>query len=102
MLKAGPVEVRGVAWTGNGVVTKLEIATGAGAAWSRRDPPGRSPKPRNLARVVPTLWDREAGPTHVLKARATDSNGEVQPETTPWNRSGYLWNGIDKITCEVR
>ena len=42
----------------------------------------------------------EPGPI-VLRARATDSDGETQPEATPWNRSGYLWNGIDRVTCEV-
>ncbi len=38
---------------------------------------------------------------HTFIDRAIDSLGDVQPETTPWNRSGYLWNGIDRVTCEV-
>ena len=32
---------------------------------------------------------------------ATDSDGQVQPETPPWNKSGYLWNGIDSVECEI-
>ena len=39
---------------------------------------------------------------HVVRARATDSSGDVQPETTPWNKSGYLWNGIESVAFEVR
>ena len=46
-------------------------------------------------------WNATPG-RHVLRSRATDSNGEVQPETTAWNKSGYLWNAIDHVTCEVR
>jgi sulfite oxidase len=96
-LKPGKVEVRGVAWTGEGVVTKLEVSTGAD--WS----PATfldEPKPGTW-RTWTFTWDAKPG-RHVVRAKATDSIGEVQPESTPWNRSGYLWNAIDKITCEVR
>ena len=97
ILKAGKVEVRGVAWTGEGVVTKVEVSFGAG--WSPATILG-DPKPGSW-REWTYSW--QAGPgRQTLRARATDSNGEVQPEITPWNRSGYLWNAIDKVTCEVR
>ena len=98
-LKPGKVEIRGVAWTGEGVVTKVEVSTGPGASWS----PATfldDPQPGTW-RTWTHTWDAPLG-HHAIRARATDSNGEVQPETTPWNRSGYLWNGIDRVTCEVR
>ncbi len=98
-LKPGPVEVRGVAWTGDGVIEKVEVSTGPDRPWSLAKFLGE-PKPGTW-RPWTFTWD--APPGHqTLRARATDSKGETQPETTPWNRSGYLWNGIDRVTCEVR
>ena len=97
-LKAGPVEVRGVAWTGEGVVTRLEVSTGPGS-WSVATLLG-DPRPGTW-RPWTFAWDAKPG-RQILRSRATDSTGDVQPETTPWNRSGYLWNAIDQITCEVR
>ena len=95
-LKAGPVEIKGVAWTGEGVVDKVEISTGAG--WSLATLHG-DPRPGTWREWTYT-WQAPIG-RQTIQARATDSKGDVQPETTPWNRSGYLWNAIDKVTCEV-
>ncbi len=97
-LKAGPVEIRGVAWTGEGVVTKVEIQTAPEAPWSPAEFLG-DPKPGTWINWT-FPWEAKPG-RHALRARATDSLGDVQPEATPWNRSGYLWNGIDRVTCEV-
>ena len=96
--KAGRVEVRGVAWTGEGVVTNVEVSTGPGAPWAPATLLG-DPRPGTW-RPWAFAWDAKPG-RHALRSRATDSLGEVQPEATPWNRSGYLWNGIDRVTCEV-
>ncbi len=98
-LKAGRVEVRGVAWTGTGHVTAVHVSTGPNAPW----------QPATLLDDErPGTWRRwrwmldSARPGRLqVRVRATDSNGQTQPETTPWNRSGYLWNGIDSIECEI-
>ena len=97
-LKAGDVEIRGVAWTGYGRrVDRVEVATDGGP-W----------KPAELyGPDQPFAWRlwrlRETMPAgrRVVRARAFDSEGDVQPETTPWNKSGYLWNGIESVTFEV-
>ncbi len=97
-LKASPVEVRGVAWTGEGVVARVEIAIGEGP-WS----PATLQGPATPGTWRPWTYTWQATPgRHALRARATDSAGQVQPESTPWNKSGYLWNGIDRVACEVR
>jgi DMSO/TMAO reductase YedYZ molybdopterin-dependent catalytic subunit len=94
-------EVRGVAWTGEGHVTKVEVAVGV-----EREPTWRpatllgAPRPWSW-RQWRFTWDAPAPGRTLLRARATDSLGETQPEVTPWNRSGYLWNGIDRVTIEV-
>ena len=98
-LKFGLTEVRGVAWTGNGFVNKVEISTNLDPAWKIAT---------LLDGTTPGSWRRwtylfelpKTGKV-VVRARAADSNGEVQPESTPWNKSGYLWNAIDFVTLEI-
>ncbi len=99
VLPAGKVEVRGVAWTGAGHVTRVEVATAPDGPWSAAallDGPAEG-----TWRRWAFTWDAKPG-MHTLRARAADSSGTIQPEATPWNRSGYLWNGIDRVACEVR
>ena len=97
-LPAGRVEVRGVAWTGDGTVAQVEVSTGPGQPWQTARLAG-TPTPGTW-RTWTFAWDAPAG-QHTLRVRATDSLGQTQPETSPWNRSGYLWNGIDHVSCEV-
>jgi len=98
-LPAGKVEVKGVAWTGDGIVTKVEVLTGPEASWAPATLLGDA-RPGTW-RSWTFTWEATPG-RHTLRARAADSRGEVQPEATAWNKSGYLWNGIDHVTCEVR
>jgi DMSO/TMAO reductase YedYZ molybdopterin-dependent catalytic subunit len=97
-LPPGRHEVRGVAWTGDGVVTSVEVRVDDGP-WlpATLDGPARA----GTWRLWRFAWDARQPGRHDLRVRATDSLGRTQPETTPWNRSGYLWNGIDHVTCEV-
>lgn len=95
-LPRGETTVQGVAWTGRGKVTRVELEVDG--AWREThwiDPP----RDWGWARWRAT-WDATPG-RHLLRARATDSFGQVQPEVAPWNRSGYLWNGFDRLECEV-
>jgi DMSO/TMAO reductase YedYZ molybdopterin-dependent catalytic subunit len=98
-LPAGRIEVRGVAWTGMGLVIGVEVATSAGGPWR---PAAFQTEAR---RYTWRLWRyviEDARPGKLtIRVRASDSGGETQPEVTAWNRSGYLWNGIDTVECEV-
>ena len=98
VLPAGPVEVRGVAWTGTGTVTRLEVSTGPDQPWQPATLHG--PATPGTWQTWTYSWDAPPG-RHTLRARATDSSGQTQPEASPWNKSGYLWNGIDRVACEV-
>ncbi len=91
--------VRGVAWTGEGRVTKVEVSTDGGAQWLPAEFVGDD---------VPYAWRQweyrwspsRPGPVTFL-SRATDSRGEVQPERSPWNPGGFMWNGWDRVTVTV-
>ncbi|MDR3635264.1 MAG: sulfite oxidase [Isosphaeraceae bacterium] len=98
-LARGEHEVRGIAWTGDGHVTRVEFSTDRDPAWKPAQFLDEA-RPGSWRRWRAT-WSAADRAPHTLRVRATDSNGESQPETTPWNRSGYLWNGIDAVTCEV-
>jgi DMSO/TMAO reductase YedYZ molybdopterin-dependent catalytic subunit len=98
-LPAGKHALRGVAWTGPGFVKTVEVAIGADGPWQRAtlendERPG-------TWRVWRFDWDARTLGRYEIRVRATDSNGDTQPDTTPWNRSGYLWNGIEKVHCEI-
>lgn len=99
-MPAGRIELRGVAWTGQGHVTGVEI---------RIDPDGRwvpgtllgDPEP-GAWRQWRLTWQPSRAGRYTVSARATDSTGQVQPESPPWNKSGYLWNGYDSVAFEIR
>lgn len=97
-LNPGPNEVRGVAWTGGeAVVTKVEVS--AGGAWQ----PAALEGPARPYAWRPWRVSLDLAPgLMTIRARASDSSGAIQPESSPWNRSGYLWNGYDRVACEVR
>jgi len=90
-----PVLIKGVAWTGDADVTKVEVSTDGGHTW----------KPAHLgkdhAKYAWRMWEYAWKPAkagaYVVMARASDSTGRVQPEKGVWNPSGYLWNGYDRI-----
>ena len=97
-LRSGPIEVRGVAWTGGeATLTRVEVSTGQ-AAWA--DASFEDPARPYAWRRWRISLDAAPGPL-TIRARATDSTGATQPETSPWNKSGYLWNGHDVVACEV-
>lgn len=99
VIRPGRNEVRGVAWTGQGHVTRVEFAVDGRAAWAPATLQGD--ERQGSWRTWTAQWNASKPGKYTLRARATDSRGETQPEVPPWNRSGYLWNGIDHITCEV-
>jgi DMSO/TMAO reductase YedYZ molybdopterin-dependent catalytic subunit len=99
-VRAGqPYRVHGAAWTTGAVITKVEVTTDGGRTWNDA---------RLLGEPVPNawrLWEYEwavpatPGKT-VLMARATDSEGRVQPEKHDDDRGSYLihhWLPIEVV-----
>ena len=74
---AGVHQISGLAWSGNGTIKKVEISTDGGTSW--HEAALTAPVlPRALTRFrLPWRWD---GTAAVLKSRATDDAGNVQPE----------------------
>jgi sulfane dehydrogenase subunit SoxC len=74
---AGLHQISGVAWSGNGKITRVDVSTDGGATW-REAALTKPVLPRAITRFrLPWRWD---GAPAVLKTRATDDAGTVQPE----------------------
>lgn len=97
-VKAGKVEVHGVAWAGEADVVKVEISTDGGVSWSL------AKLGNEKARYTWRLWNYEwkaKGGDYAILSRATDSRGRVQPAAPAWNPSGYLYNAVDQVKVHV-
>jgi sulfane dehydrogenase subunit SoxC len=72
----GPCEIRGLAWSGRGKVSRVEVSTDGGQTWA--DASLDQPiLPQSHTRFhFPWSWD---GSEAILVSRATDETGYVQP-----------------------
>src|SRR5215470_11484278 len=74
---AGVYQISGIAWSGEGAIRRVEVTTDGGQSWGRATLDGPV-LPRALTRFrLPWRWD---GGAVVLKSRAVDDAGNVQPE----------------------
>ena len=98
-LRGPVVAVQGVAFGGQGPVKRVEVSFDDGATWTEAkvDSPA-GPAAWQRFRVA---WKPAAPGSFVLRARATDAAGEVQPREPRWNPGGYLHNAWDSVRCEV-
>jgi sulfane dehydrogenase subunit SoxC len=72
----GFYEISGLAWSGGGAITKIEVSTDGGRNWKAAETQGPV-YPKAHARFgFAWEWD---GQETVLQSRATDDQGEVQP-----------------------
>ena len=77
--KKGVYEVTGLAWSGNGRISKVEVSADGGKTWAEADLQGPV-VPKMLTRFrIP--WEWQGGPA-VLQSRAVDESGRVQPTRT--------------------
>lgn len=99
----GFYEVSGLAWSGSGRVSKVEVSTDGGNRWTLAAlaPPVLS---KALTRFrLPWQWD---GRVSTLMSRATDEKGDVQPTRSAWVSQYspiqfYHFNGIQGWRIEA-
>jgi hypothetical protein len=96
---APTLEIRGFAWAGDDAVARVEVSVDGGA-WQE----AALKPPRN--RYDWQRWHASvplpASGAAVLRVRATDTAGNVQPETPAnWNPGGYGGNAIHRIAVWV-
>lgn len=109
-VKAGEVEIRGVAWNDGSVpLISVEVSIDEGKSWQSaklsRALPDRDAK-ANSSSYAWQPWSIRlklpAGKQTVL-SRAIDALGRTQPldGSIDWNPQGYAWHGVDAVTVNV-
>jgi sulfane dehydrogenase subunit SoxC len=96
MKGAGLYEISGLAWSGAGRISKVEVSADGGKTWALAALTGPV-LPKALTRFrLPWHWD---GRPSTLMSRATDETGSTQPTRANWVAEyapgqGYHNNGI--------
>lgn len=97
LLEAGRVALFGRAWAGRSQIARVEVSTDDGASW--RDATLDSAVGDFAWRGWSVEWDAKSG-THVLRVRATDDAGRVQPDEL-WNAQGLANNACQRVEVIV-
>jgi DMSO/TMAO reductase YedYZ molybdopterin-dependent catalytic subunit len=96
-LPLGVITLRGIAWSGDGPITSVEIETAGRWMPARVDGPVDGSGP-----VAWTFdWTPPAAGSHVLAVRASDAAGHRQPQSSVWNEGGYGNNVVHRIGVNV-
>ncbi len=95
----GSIVVQGVAWTGEARIVSVEVSVDEGRTWSRAGLTGDDVP--YAWRIWKYDWRAMRPGSYVLLCRATDDRGYTQPERSPWNPGGFLWNGWDRAMVTV-
>lgn len=98
LVEHGPVELVGRAWSGAGTaIGKVEV--GVDDDWFEAT---LEPRQDRFAWTKwRYTWNALPG-DHVLKCRASDTNGDVQPLAPRWDNSGYGNNSVHVVPVTVR
>jgi DMSO/TMAO reductase YedYZ molybdopterin-dependent catalytic subunit len=98
LVEAGPVTLTGRAWAGGVGVARVEVSTDGGATWLEAQlEPEVSPY---TWRGWSFPWEARPG-RYVLCVRATDTQGQAQPLTQPWNFQGMGNNTVQRVQVVV-
>lgn len=89
-LNAGMHTIRGRAFSGEGRVSRVEYAVDDDT-W--REAQLEEPNIPAAGVRWAFSWDATPG-AHVIRIRATDENGHVQPDAVSWNDHGCLYNAV--------
>jgi DMSO/TMAO reductase YedYZ molybdopterin-dependent catalytic subunit len=94
---AGPVLLRGRAWSGTAPIVRVEVGVDDGWEEAKVEPA--------IAEFAWSAWSHQwdAAPgEHTLSCRATDADGNTQPVDQPWNYQGMGNNLVQMVPVTVR
>ena len=90
-LERGAHKIQGRAWSGMGMIKRVEVSTDGGKTWT--DAHLEEPVERWLWVRWSLLWEADKPGAYQILARATDETGRVQPQI-PWNYQRKHFDGI--------
>ncbi len=94
---AGPIELFGRAWSGQGAIERVEVGIDGQWADAQLDPAAGDFAWRGWR----AAWQATPG-EHELSCRATDAAGNAQPLEQPWNYYGMGNNLVQQVPVSVR
>ncbi|HEX6249065.1 MAG TPA: sulfite oxidase [Nocardioidaceae bacterium] len=97
-LRPGVEQLEGRAWSGWGRVTAVDVSADDGRTWWQAEvgsPPGRHAWQR-----FTTSWEATPG-EHLLRVRAHDETGRVQPVEGAWTTGGFANNADAPVRVVV-
>jgi len=100
ILSTGIHTIEGIAWTGEGIVTRVEVSTDNGVSWSQAALYRDFGQPYSWVQWK-YQWNANQKGEYCIMSRALDSQGRVQPMEALWNRKGYGYNAIYKIQVKA-
>jgi hypothetical protein len=98
LLPRDKTAIRGVAWSGVGSLSKIDLRLNDGP-WREARLVGERRRAAWQWWELITRLER-AGPV-AIRARATDTAGRAQPRRAEWNCLGYGYNSIQSVTVQV-
>lgn len=100
VLDPGTYNIHGIAWTGKGVIDRVEISTDNGKYWHKANL--YHLRCQEYSWVFWTYrWNVNKKGEYIIKVCAKDSAGRVQPEKAEWNRDGYGYNAVTTIAVKI-
>lgn len=101
ILDTGPHNIDGIAWTGKGNITKVEVSTDSGESWENAE--FQPEVTSNYSWIFWTYkWDAKKSGNYTIMSRAYDSYGRIQPLKADWNRKGYGYNAVFTINIKIK
>jgi sulfane dehydrogenase subunit SoxC len=97
-LPAGPMTLRGRAWSGWGPIAAVTVSTDDGATFAEAE------LEEQIGEAAWRGWRFDWNATegeYVLCSRATDAAGNTQPLDPPWNLKGYANNAVERVRVIV-
>ena len=88
-LSAGVQRISGFAHSPGVAISQVEWSVDGGASWNLAEI--TTPHIQYSWSRFEFTWDAPAG-NHKIMTRATDANGNTQPDNIPFNAKGYLFN----------
>ena len=95
----GEHQVTGLAWSGEGKITRVLFSDDQGETWQTALLGGLQHP--YAWRQWSASWTPRSPGHHTLLARAEDEAGNVQPTETAWNPLGYAVNGVQSVCVNV-
>ena len=98
LVQAGPVTLKGRAWAGRLGISRVEVSQDDGESWIQAQL--EQPISPHAWRGWSLLWEAKPG-AYALLVRATDSQGNTQPVSQPWNSQGVGNNTVQRVEVVV-